>query len=84
MISFLKKIRLNKLANNKLSRYFFYAIGEIALIVVGVGIALAANDFSQKQKALQQSNIFLSGMLEDLATDTVRLNRNDKRTRKTT
>lgn len=78
MISFLKKIRLNKLANNKLSRYFFYAIGEIALIVVGVGIALAANDFSQKQKALQQSNIFLSGMLEDLATDTVRLNRMTK------
>lgn len=46
MIHFLRRIRLQLLANNKLSKYLFYAVGEIVLVVVGILIALQINNWN--------------------------------------
>ena len=44
MIKFFRKIRQKMLTENKFSKYFLYAIGEIALIVVGILIAVQLNN----------------------------------------
>ncbi|WP_109301413.1 DUF6090 family protein [Aquimarina sp. AU474] len=51
MIKIFRKIRQNALAKNKFSKYIFYAVGEIVLVVIGILIALQLN--SQKAKADQ-------------------------------
>jgi len=40
MIKFFRKIRQNLILENKTSKYFKYAIGEIVLVVIGILIAL--------------------------------------------
>lgn len=44
MLSFFRKIRKDLIANNKVIRYFKYAIGEIVLVVIGILIALSINN----------------------------------------
>jgi len=44
MIKFFRKTRQNLLMDNKTSKYFKYAIGEILLVVIGILIALSINN----------------------------------------
>lgn len=46
MISFLRKIRQKLLSQNRISRYLVYALGEIALVVIGILIALQVNNWN--------------------------------------
>jgi hypothetical protein len=39
MIKFFRNIRKKLIAQNKVRNYFFYAIGEIILVVIGILIA---------------------------------------------
>ena len=41
MLRFFQKIRKSLLSENLTSKYLFYAIGEIALVVIGILIAIA-------------------------------------------
>jgi hypothetical protein len=75
MSSFFRTIRKRFIFNNKFSRYLFYAFGEILLIVIGVGIALSANNYAENKKAINQSRLNLENILEDLASDTLQLNK---------
>ena len=47
MIKFFRKIRQNLLMENKTSKYFKYAIGEILLVVIGILIALSINNWNE-------------------------------------
>ena len=47
MIKFFRRIRQNLLTENKISKYLIYAIGEIALVVIGILIALQINNWNQ-------------------------------------
>jgi len=38
------------LTENKFSKYFIYAIGEIILVIIGILIALSINNWNEKQK----------------------------------
>jgi hypothetical protein len=44
MIKFFRKIRQGLLTENKFSKYFLYAIGEIILVIIGILIALYINN----------------------------------------
>lgn len=46
MLKFFRKIRKNLLTENKFSKYLFYAIGEILLVVIGILIALQINNWN--------------------------------------
>ncbi len=46
-----------------------YAIGEVALIVVGITIALAANSWYEGRKALQDERVLLQKMQQTLIED---------------
>lgn len=49
MIKFFRQIRFKLMKQNKTSRYFKYAIGEIILVVIGILIALQINNWNQER-----------------------------------
>ena len=51
MIKFFRQIRQNLIMENKTSKYFKYAIGEIVLVVIGILIALQINNWNEARKA---------------------------------
>ena len=50
MINFLRKTRQQLLAQNRVSKYLLYAIGEIVLVVIGILIALQINNWNEFKK----------------------------------
>jgi hypothetical protein len=50
MIPFFRKIRKKMADDNKPLKYMRYAIGEIVLVVIGILIALAINNWNEKRK----------------------------------
>ncbi|NKI31657.1 hypothetical protein [Croceivirga thetidis] len=49
MLKFFRRIRKNLLEENKFKAYLFYAIGEIALVVIGILIALYLDNINEQQ-----------------------------------
>ena len=62
MIKFFRKIRQNLVMQNKTSKYFKYAIGEIILVVIGILIALQINNWNSN-RILQANQLQLSKRL---------------------
>jgi predicted permease len=50
MIKFFRKIRKNMLTENKFSKYLIYAIGEIALVMIGILLILQVNNWNKNQE----------------------------------
>ena len=50
MIKFFRKIRQNLLSEGKTGKYFKYAIGEIALVMIGILLALQVNNWNEERK----------------------------------
>jgi hypothetical protein len=76
MIKFFRKIRQNLLMENKTGKYFKYAIGEIVLVVIGILIALQINNWNENRKSSKIRNNYYEQVLQDLAKDTIYINRN--------
>lgn len=49
MIHFFRKIRHGLFVENKFTRYILYALGEIALVVIGILIALQINNWNEER-----------------------------------
>jgi len=62
MLRFFRHIRKSLMEQNKVRTYFFYAIGEILLVVVGILIALQVNNWNEGRKALNQEQEILSAL----------------------
>ncbi|MEZ2414815.1 DUF6090 family protein [Muriicola sp. E247] len=69
MIKFFRKIRQRLLAENKVSRYLLYAIGEIILVVIGILIALQINNWNEGKKEAKMARNYLIGIKNDLKKD---------------
>ena len=74
MIKFFRKIRQNLLMENKTSRYFKYAIGEIILVVIGILIALQINNWNEIKKLKNEEIKMLKVIRDGIAKDTLNLN----------
>ena len=59
MIRFFRKIRYNLMETGKTGKYLKYAIGEIALVVIGILIAISINNWNQERqlKKVEKSTI---------------------------
>ncbi len=68
MIKFFRKIRQQRLTENKYSKYLIYAIGEIVLVVIGILIALQINNWNEQQKLAQTEIKLLKELKSDLKT----------------
>ena len=66
MIKFFRKIRQNMIKENRASKYFLYAIGEILLVVVGILIALQINNNNEAKKAKAKELHYLKNIKTDL------------------
>ena len=82
MIKFFRKIR-RLLTENKYSKYVLYAIGEVALVVIGILIALSLNNSNdhkkrkvQEVKILKEIKSELDFVLNDIKEDIVGYERN--------
>ena len=73
MIKFFRKIRQQLLSENKFSRYFLYAIGEIILVVLGILIALQINKWNESKIHQQAEITFIKDLKNDLEQDRIRL-----------
>jgi hypothetical protein len=62
MFKFFRKIRHRLLAENRVSRYLLYALGEIVLVVIGILIALEINNWNEGQKLLQQEKATIASL----------------------
>ena len=61
MINFFRKIRKQLADDNKPLQYMRYAIGEIALVVIGILIALSINNWNEERKlVIEEKDIYLS------------------------
>ena len=59
MTKFFRHIRKSLLKENKTTKYFKYAIGEIVLVVIGILIALYINNWSEIKKERTKELAFL-------------------------
>ncbi|MFP4847279.1 DUF6090 family protein [Winogradskyella sp. PE311] len=63
---------------NKTSKYFKYAVGEIILVVIGILIALQINNWNENRKERIKEKAYLTRLKEDLISDkkAIELNKN--------
>lgn len=73
MLRFFRKMRSALIPENRFGRYFFYALGEIVLVVVGILIALQVNNWNENRKTAKQEKNFFSDILNDLEKDNANL-----------
>jgi len=76
MIKFFRSIRKQLLTENKFSKYFFYAIGEILLVVIGILIAVQINKAYNDQVNRNLERFYLGGIVKDIKIDIDRLDEN--------
>jgi hypothetical protein len=69
MIKFFRKIRQNLVMQDKTSKYFKYAIGEITLVVIGILIALQINNWNENNNKKKQLNNIYTIIDQNFKTD---------------
>jgi len=74
MIKFFRKIRQNLLMENKTSKYFKYAIGEIILVMIGILLALQVNNWNENRKKETLKNEYKIALINDFTKDTIQIN----------
>ncbi|MFZ6053088.1 DUF6090 family protein [Halocola ammonii] len=73
MISFFRKIRQNLLAQNRVTRYLLYAIGEIVLVMIGILLALQVNTWNENRKLINQEKTYISRLIAENKSDVTTL-----------
>jgi hypothetical protein len=73
MIKFFRHIRKSLLVENKTSKYFKYAIGEIILVVIGILIALQINNWNESRKSKTFETEILTQIQANLIKDKITL-----------
>ena len=66
MLNLFRKIRKNLLGSGQTRKYLLYAIGEIALVVIGILIALQVNNWNERRKDRQKEQKILETLAENL------------------
>jgi len=59
---------------NKTGKYLKYALGEIALVVIGILIALSINNWNEDRKTKLRSQVYINKLVNDLKIDTLNIN----------
>ena len=69
MLTFFRKIRKALLDSGSTGKYLLYAIGEIALVVIGILIALQINNWNENRKTQDQIKKQLNTLVGALHDD---------------
>jgi len=71
MIKFFRNIRQSLIMENKTSKYFKYAIGEIVLVVIGILIALQINNWNELRKERKLEVVVLNDIKDNIIRNNV-------------
>lgn len=66
MLKFFRKTRQNLLSEGKTAKYLKYTIGEIALVMIGILLALQVNNWNENKKEDKVQLLYLKNILSDL------------------
>ena len=69
MITLLRRVRRSSVVSGAFSKYFLYAVGEIALVVIGILIALQINNWNHERNNRKMEKEILTRIVQDLNTD---------------
>ena len=69
MLRFFRTLRQRLLAENRVSRYLLYAIGEIVLVVIGILLALQIDAWNQNRLDRRVESQYYMRFLEDVLLD---------------
>ncbi|MCA0154408.1 DUF6197 family protein [Winogradskyella vincentii] len=67
MIKFFRKIRYDLMKQNKTSKYLKYAIGEIALVMIGILLALQVNEWNKERNRKMSEQVVIEQLITDLS-----------------
>ena len=73
MLTFLRKIRKSLIQSGSTRKYLLYAIGEIALVVIGILIALQINNCNERQSQKSEIDKIYVSIIDELQRDIARL-----------
>ena len=79
MIHLFRRIRHKLFSNGKFTKYLFYAIGEIALVMIGILLALQVNNWNEHRKNTANKNAHCKQLITTLQTDLQELERYKQR-----
>ncbi len=71
MLRFFRQIRKKLMEQNKIRTYLLYAVGEIALVMIGILLALQVNNWNQERLAVKEERVLLTNVLETLEADSI-------------
>ena len=74
MFKFFRHIRQSLINQNKMGKYFKYAIGEIILVVIGILIALQINNWNENRLQNINETKFLNGIHSEFKLNKAYLN----------
>ncbi len=69
MFRFFRTLRQRLLAENRVSKYLLYAVGEIVLVVIGILIALQINNWNEVRKVRIEEQVLLRQLKEEYVTN---------------
>jgi hypothetical protein len=75
MIRIFRRLRIQLLNDNKVSKYLIYAIGEIALVMIGILLALQVNNWNEDRKRLGEETKILQELKNSISTDIIELSK---------
>lgn len=79
MIKFFRKIRQKLLSESKFSKYLIYAVGEIALVVIGILIALWINNLNLEHQQNRERLTLITSITQELNENLSQFNQRSKR-----
>lgn len=69
MLPFFRRIRQNLISDKRFSNYLLYALGEIALVVVGILIALQVNTWNNQRDLRKKERVYLKEIRLNIEDD---------------
>ena len=79
MLTLLRRIRRSLLDSGSMKKYILYAIGEIALVVIGILIALQINTWNENRKSVLEGQRYIRQIYSDLLREKQFINENVSR-----
>lgn len=71
MLKFFRRIRRKLIKEGNLKKYLIYAVGEIALIVIGILVALQIDNWNEAGKLSEKEQVVLKDLYEDLESNSL-------------
>ncbi|MBO6535605.1 MAG: hypothetical protein JJ966_05240 [Balneolaceae bacterium] len=69
MLRFFRNIRQKLLENGNLRKYFWYALGEILLVMIGILLALQVSNWNQNRIEHEQLQNYYERIIEEIESD---------------